>query len=322
MKTIAIHSKGGPERLVLEESEEPRAAPGTVLVEVAAAGVNFIDIYQREGIYPVTYPFVPGIEGAGVVIGLGEGVEHLSVGDRISWTNVVGSYRERHVVTQDQAVPIPDQFDLETAAALLLQGLTAHYLATDTYRLVKGSRCLVHAGAGGVGLLLTQIAKLRGATVITTVGSEEKAELSRQAGADLVINYREVDFQEAIESEYRPHALDVVYDGVGADTFMQGLDLLRPRGMMVTFGNASGVVPEISPLILGNKGSLFLTRPSLGHYIATREELLARADDLFGWVTEGRLEVRVGGRYPLADAAKAQQDLAARRTTGKLLILP
>ncbi len=321
MKTITIHAKGGPERLVLEESDEPRAAPGTVLVEVAAAGVNFIDIYQREGIYPMSYPFVPGIEGAGVVVGLGEGVEHLSVGDRISWTNVVGSYRERHVVAEDQAVPIPDQFDVETAAALLLQGLTAHYLATDTYRLDEGSRCLVHAGAGGVGLLLTQIAKLRGATVITTVGSDEKAELSRQAGADLVINYREVDFHEAIETVYRPHSLDVVYDGVGADTFMQGLDLLRPRGMMVTFGNASGVVPEISPLILGNKGSLFLTRPSLGHYIATREELLARAHDLFGWVTEGRLEVRVGGRYPLADAAKAQQDLAARRTTGKLLIL-
>lgn len=322
MKSIVMHSKGGPESLLLEDGEEPDVEPETLLVEVAAAGVNFIDIYHREGIYPVQYPIVPGIEGAGVVIGAGEGIKYFAVGDRVSWTNVIGSYRERHVVPENQAVPIPDEVDLEVAAAVLLQGLTAHYLTTDTYPLEGGSRCLVHAGAGGVGLLLTQIAKMRGAIVITTVGSEEKAELSRQAGADLVINYGATDFQEAIEAVYGAKALDVVYDGVGADTFMKGLDLLRPRGTMVTFGNASGVVPDVSPLVLGSKGSLFLTRPSLGHHIATRDELLARADDIFGWVSSGRLQVRIGGRYPLASAAQAQVDLAARRTTGKLLILP
>ena len=292
------------------------------MVEVAAAGVNFIDIYHRQGIYPMQYPIVPGIEGAGVVIGVGEGIKYFSVGDKVSWPSVIGSYRERHVVPENQAVPVPDEVDLEVAAALLLQGLTAHYLATDTYPLEEGSRCLVHAGAGGVGLLLTQVAKMRGAIVITTVGSEEKAELSRQAGADLVINYGATDFQEAIEGVYGPKALDVVYDGVGADTFMKGLDLLRPRGTMVTFGNASGVVPDVSPLVLGSKGSLFLTRPSLSHYTATREELLGRAEELFTWVVDGKLQVRIGGRYPLDKAADAHRHLEGRKTTGKLLVFP
>ncbi len=322
MKTVVVHRPGGPEELVLEDVPGPRAVPGAVLVEVAVAGVNFIDVYHRQGVYPVEFPITPGVEGAGVVLEVGEGVAGIATGDRVGWVNALGSYRERHVVPANRLVPLPSTLDLEVATALLLQGMTAHYLATDTYRLVEGSKCLVHAGAGGVGLLLTQIAKLRGATVITTVGSAEKAELSRQAGADMVIEYREVDFVEAIAGAYGPRALDVVYDGVGADTFEGGLDLLRPRGTMVTFGNASGVVPPVSPLVLGSKGSLFLTRPSLGHYTATPEELMRRADELFGWAGDGRLTVRIGGRYPLEDAAEAHRRLESRTTTGKLLLLP
>jgi NADPH2:quinone reductase len=235
---------------------------------------------------------------------------------------VLGSYAERHLVPADQAVPIPEGVDLSVAAAAMLQGLTAQYLATDTFPLAAGDKCLIHAGAGGVGLLLTQVAKLRGAEVFTTVGTTGKAALSREAGSDHVIVYTETDFQEAIEDVAGPNALDVVFDGVGADTFMKGLDLLRPRGMMVTFGNASGPVPEISPLVLSKKGSLFLTRPTMAHYLQTREELMARCDDLFAWLQSGEVVVRIDREYPLAQAADAHRALEARQTTGKVLLRP
>lgn len=322
MRAIVVRSVGGPENLVLEEVAEPVPAKGELLVEVAAAGLNFIDTYHRIGLYPMEFPFIPGQEGAGRVIGLGEGASRFEVGETVAWCNVIGSYSERIVIPAERAVPVPEAVPARVAAAVILQGITAHYLAADTFPLEPGHRCLIHAGAGGVGLLLTQIAKKRGAEVITTVGSEEKASLSEQAGADSVIVYTEIDFREEVERAYGPHSLDVVFDGVGAATFMSSIELLRPRGMMVTFGNASGPVPEISPLLLSRKGSLFLTRPTMAHYTATREELLGRCDDLFIWVGDGSLQVRVGDEFPLAEAASAHRALEARRTTGKVLLIP
>lgn len=322
MKAIVISELGGPEQLVLSDVPEPSPGPDELLVDVEAAGLNFIDVYHRIGLYDLAPPFTPGQEGAGTVVAIGEKVREFEVGDKVGWTSVLGSYAERHVVPTDKAIPIPDGVEVATVAAVLLQGLTAHYLGTDTYRLAAGDRCLIHAGAGGVGLLLTQIAKLRGAEVFTTVGTTEKAELSRGAGADHVIVYTETDFGEAIEAIAGPKTFDVVYDGVGAATFMQSLDMLRPRGLMVTFGNASGPVPEIPPLLLAQKGSLFLTRPTMGHYLQTREELLSRCVDLFTWIREGDLDVRIGAEYPMARAADAHRALEARQTTGKVLIRP
>lgn len=322
MRAIVVTETGGPEQLALEEVPEPRAGPGEVVVEVAAAGINFIDVYQRSGLYPTELPFVPGQEGAGVVVALGPGVEGLSPGDRVAWTSLLGSYAERRALPADRLVPVPDGIELETAAAVMLQGMTAHYLAVDTYPLSPGERCLIHAGAGGVGLLLTQMAAIRGAEVFTTVGTREKAELSRRAGAAHVVVYTEEDFAPSIEAFAGPRPLDVVYDGVGAATFMAGLDLLRPRGMMVTYGNASGPVPEISPLLLMRKGSLYLTRPTLVDYIASRDQLLARAGQIFEWIAGGRLRVTVGAEYPLAEAAAAHRALEGRATTGKVLLRP
>jgi NADPH:quinone reductase len=322
VKAIVVPALGGPENLVLEELPDPEVGPGKLLIDVTAAGVNYVDTYHRKGLYDTTLPFIPGMEGAGIVSAIGEGVDDFHIGDRVGWADTRGSYAERHVIPADRAVPIPDVLDLKTVAAVLLQGLTAHYLATDTFPLGVGHRCLIHAGAGGVGLLLTQIAKMRGAEVFTTVGSAEKADLSREAGSDHVIVYEDTDFNEAVEEVAGPRPLDVVYDGVGADTFMKGLDLLRPRGMMVTFGNASGPVPEIAPLLLSQKGSLFLTRPTMAHYLQTRDELLSRCDDLFSWIQSGELVVRIGHEYPLADAAEAHRALEARQTTGKVLLLP
>ena len=322
MKAIVVPALGGPENLVLDDMAEPVAGPGELLVDVTAAGVNYVDIYHRRGLYDATLPFVPGREGAGTVAAIGEGVEGFRIGDRVGWADVRGSYAERHVIPAGRAVPIPDELDSRTVAAVLLQGLTAHYLATDTFPLRQGSKCLIHAGAGGVGLLLTQIAKMLGAEVFTTVGSVEKAELSREAGSDHVIVYTQTDFKDQVEEIAGPKPLDVVYDGVGSDTFMNGLDLLRPRGMMVTFGNASGPPPEIAPLLLSQKGSLFLTRPTMEHYLQTRDELLSRCSDLFSWVQSGDVEVRIGHEYPLADAADAHRALEGRQTTGKVLLLP
>lgn len=322
MRAAVVTRKGGPEVVEVADRPTPEPGPGQVLVKVAAGGLNFIDIYQREGVYPMEYPFVPGNEGAGVVEAVGEGVTDLSPGSRVGWASTLGSFAEYAVVAADRAVPVPDSVDLEVASAVLLQGMTAHYLAHDTFPLAAGHRCLIHAGAGGVGLLLTQMAKQAGAEVITTVGSHDKVELSREAGADRVIVYTEADFAGEIESSYGPRPLDVVYDGVGAATFDKGLSLLKRRGLMVTFGNASGVVPPVAPLSLMTNGSLFLTRPTLWDYVATREELLSRAGDLFQWILEGRLDVRIGGRYRLDEVARAEVELASRETTGKLIIVP
>lgn len=322
MRAIVVHETGGPEQLKLEETAEPRPGPGEVVVDVAAAGLNFIDTYQRSGLYPMDLPFTPGMEGAGSVSVVGDGVSGIGAGDRVGWVNVLGTYRERHVVPAEKTIPIPDEIDDDRAAAVLLQGITAHYLATDTFPLREGDKCLIHAGAGGVGLLLTQIAHMKGAYVITTVGGSEKAELSREAGADEVIEYTAGDFGDAVEGLIGPKALDVVYDGVGASTFDRGIDLLRPRGMMVSFGNASGPVPAVRPLTLMEKGSIYLTRPTMGHYIRDRAELLARAADLFAWIAAGELDVRIGGRFSLEDAATAHRELEGRATTGKVLLYP
>lgn len=322
VKAIVVHEAGGPERLVTEQVPDPTPGPGELVVDVEWAGLNFIDTYQRGGLYPMEFPFTPGLEGAGSVTAVGTDISGFSIGDRVGWTNVSGTYAGRTVVPAARAIPIPDQVGSDIAAAVLLQGITAHYLATDTFPLSAGDKCLIHAGAGGVGLLLTQLAKMKGAHVITTVGTEEKAGLSKAAGADEVIVYTETDFKDAVEESLGPHKLDVVFDGVGAATFDKGIELLRPRGLMVTFGNASGPVPEISPLILSQKGSLYLTRPTMAHYVQTPEILLGRANDLFDWIAGGSLDVRVGARYPLEQAADAHRALESRQTTGKVLLQP
>jgi NADPH2:quinone reductase len=323
VRAIVIDEHGGPEVLSYREHPQPEPGEGEVLVDVAAAGLNFIDVYHRTGLYPVELPIVPGSEGAGTVAAVGPGVDWPAVGDRVAFSKVLaGSYAEQAVVPAAALVPVPDGLDLEIAAAVMLQGLTAQYLATSTFALKPGDVCLIHAGAGGVGLLLTQIAKLIGATVITTAGTDAKAELSSDAGADHVINYTREEFGAAVEAFAGPHALDVVYDGVGRMTFERGLDLLRPRGMMVSFGNASGPPDPISPLVLSQKGSLYVTRPSLPHYVQTRDELVHRADDLLGWIERGEVRVHIGARYPLQEAADAHRALEGRATTGKVILVP
>ncbi|MGA7226951.1 MAG: quinone oxidoreductase [Acidimicrobiia bacterium] len=322
MRAIVVSELGDADKLVVAEIAEPGPGAGELLVEVDAAGLNFIDTYHRTGLYRLDLPFTPGLEGAGTVLELGEGVTGFEVGDTVGWVDTLGSYAEQHVIPAESAIPIPSSVDTGVAAASLLQGITAHYLATDTYPLSPGDKCLIHAGAGGVGLLLTQIAKIRGATVFTTVGTEDKAELSRAAGADHVIVYTQSSFRSAIEELSGPKSMSVVYDGVGADTFLEGLDVLAFRGMMVTFGNASGPVPEISPLILAQKGSLFLTRPTIAHYTRSREEVLARTGQLFDWIEAGMLKVRIGAEFPLEEAAGAHRALEGRKTTGKVLIRP
>lgn len=322
MKATVVHEPGGPEKLVLEQVADPEPGPGDLLVDVESVGLNFIDTYHRGGLYPLEYPFTPGLEGTGEISAVGPDVSGFSVGDRVGWVNALGTYADKNLVPAESAIPIPDDVGTDVAAAVLLQGITAHYLATDTFPLSEGDKCLVHAGAGGVGLLLTQIAHTKRAHVITTVGSEEKAALSRDAGADEVIVYSDIDFKEAVENSLGERSLDVVFDGVGAATFDKGLELLRPRGMMVTFGNASGPVPEIAPLKLAQNGSLFLTRPTMAHYMRTREELLSRTDDLFSWIVSGDLEVRIGAEYPLEQASEAHRALEGRATTGKVLLHP
>lgn len=322
MKAIVIPRTGGPEVLEWTDVAEPSVGRGQLLVAVAAAGLNFIDTYHRSGLYPMDFPLIPGQEGAGTVVGVGDGVDGFEAGDRVAWASGIGSYAERVTLDAARVVPVPDGVRSEVAAAVMLQGLTAHYLVTDTFPLGAGDRCLIHAGAGGVGLLLIQLAKLKGAEVFTTVGSAEKADLARQAGADHVIEYRDVDFGDAVESVAGRRPLDVVYDGVGAAVFDRSLELLRPRGMMVQFGNASGAVDPVAPLRLARGGSLFLTRPILGDYIADRGEFLRRCRDLFEWIEAGTLRVRIGATYPMADAAEAHRALESRRTTGKVLLVP
>jgi NADPH2:quinone reductase len=322
MWAIQIDEQGGPEVMQWRQLPDPTAGAADVLIELAAAGLNYIDTYHRSGLYKVDLPYVLGLEGSGTVLSVGADVSGVVVGDRVAWATGPGSYAERVVVPAKNLMKVPVDVSLELAAAVPLQGMTAHYLVKDTFPLAAGDKCLIHAGAGGVGLLLIQIAKLLGAEVFTTVGSAEKAELAAGAGADHVILYRDVDFKEAIEQIAGPRPLDVVYDGVGKTVFAQSLGLLRMRGMMVTFGNASGPVDPISPLELSANGSLFLTRPTLFHHTTTQAEIQRRADDLFGWIAAGELDVRVGARFDLRDAADAHRALESRQTTGKVLLIP
>lgn len=321
IRAIQVQRTGGPEVLDYTEIDARQPGPGEVAVQVAAAGVNFIDIYHRQGVYPMPLPMVPGREGAGRVIALGEGVTDVAVGDRVAWLQVPGSYAEEVVAPADKLIPLPQTLSDEQAAAIALQGMTAHALATDVYRIKAGDTVLVHAGAGGVGLLLTQIAAAAGGRVITTVSTQAKAALSRAAGAgEVLVGYGDVPGQ--VRELTGGLGVQAAYDGVGAATFDGSLDSLAVRGTLVLFGGASGQVPPFDIQRLNRGGSLKLTRPTVDHFVRDRAELLGRAADLFGWIAAGQLHVRIGGRYPLADAANAQQDLAGRRTTGKLLLTP
>jgi NADPH2:quinone reductase len=319
---IRVHKTGGPEVLRPEEIPDPTPGPGEVLLDLTAIGVNFIEIYQRDGLYPVPRPFTPGSEAAGVVRAVGPDVRDLRVGDRAVSQSIRGAYATRAVVAAARAVRIPDGVAPKQAAAVFLQGLTAHYLATTTHPLQRGERCLIHAAAGGVGLLLCQIAKMRGAFVIATASSSEKLALAREAGADEGIDYTRQDFVAEVRRLTQGAGVRVVYDSVGRATFDGSLDCLAPRGLLALFGQSSGPVPAFDPQILNRKGSLFLTRPTLNDYVATREELASRADEVLGWVREGRLKVRVASEIPLVRAADAHRALAGRKTTGKLLLVP
>jgi len=317
-----VNELGGPDVLTITDREPVTAGPGQLLVDIAAAGVNYMDIYQREGRPPYgrDLPFVPGSEGAGTVAAAGPGAEGFAVGDRVAWAGAPGCYAEQAVVPAASAISIPDGVDTRVAAAVMLQGITAHYLCHSTYPVAPGEVAVVHAAAGGVGLLLTQLVKLRGGTVIATTSGPAKADLARHAGADHIASYE--DFGATVAGVTGGAGAHVIYDGVGRATFAAGLAALRPRGMMVLYGGASGPVPPVEPQDLAEGGSLFLTRPTMRHYLASREELLWRTGELFGWIGDGRLSVRIGATYPLAEAARAHHDLAARRTTGKLLLLP
>ena len=323
MKAIVVREHGGPEVLSYQEVPDPEPGPGEARVRLAAAGVNFIDCYQRTGLYPIEPPFILGQEGAGEVDAVGEGVEDLSVGDHAAFANVMGAYAEYVVAPAEKLVPVNVTLvEARLAAAAMLQGMTAHYLTHSTFPLEEGHSALIHAAAGGVGLILVQMAKMRGATVIGTAGSEEKARLARDAGADEVIVYTEQDFVEETRRITGGEGVHVVYDGVGQATFDGGLDSLRPRGYMVLFGASSGPVPPFDLQTLNQKGGLFVTRPSLAHYTATREELLWRAESVLSWIGNNTLDILIGNTYPLSEAAQAHRDLEGRKTTGKLIFIP
>ncbi|MBI2073919.1 MAG: quinone oxidoreductase [Gemmatimonadetes bacterium] len=322
MKAVRIHTTGGPEVLRHEDVPQPAPGPGQAAIRVEAAGVNYIDTYHRSGLYRLPLPATLGQEGAGTVTATGSDVTAVRPGDRVAWTGIPGSYADYVVAPADRLVSVPNGLSLEQAAATMLQGMTAHYLACATYPLGPGDTCLVHAAAGGVGLLLTQIAKLRGARVIGTVSTDEKARLAREAGADHVIRYTEQDFEADVKRLTENRGVQVVYDSVGRTTFEKSLNCLARRGLLVLFGQSSGPVPPFDPQVLNQKGSLFFTRPSLVHYITTREELLARATELYGWIAAGKLTLRIHARYPLGRAADAHRDLEGRKTTGKLLLIP
>ncbi len=322
MKAIRIHQPGGPEALKLEDVPEPTAGAGQALVKIDAAGLNYIDVYFREGTYKAPLPFALGLEAGGTVAAVGDGVTEVKVGDRVAYTGVPGAYAEFAVAPAARLVVLPPGITTKQGAAAMLQGMTAHYLATSTWPLRAGDTCLVHAAAGGVGLLLCQIAKMRGARVIATVSTEDKARLARGAGADEVILYSEQDFEAEVKRLTGGKGLQVIYDGIGKTTFDKGLDCLAPRGMMVLYGQASGPVGSFDPQVLNTKGSLFLTRPSLNHHILTRAELLARAGDVLGWIRDGKLTLRMELEYPLKDAAEAHRALEGRKTTGKVLLIP
>ena len=321
MRAIQVSKTGGPEVLELVEIPRPEPRSGQVLVRIAASGVNFIDTYFREGRYPEQLPFTPGQEAAGTVEAVGPGVTGFAVGDHVAWNGTRGTYAEFACAPAKDLLHVPVSLNLEVAAAVLLQGITAHYLVHDTYRVQPGDTVLTHAGAGGVGLLITQMLKMLGAHVITTVSTEEKAALSREAGADHVILYTQESFVDAVK-KIAPEGLPVVYDSVGKTTFEDSLKCLRPRGLMALYGGSSGAVPPFDLIRLSTMGSLYVTRPTLKDYVQTRAELERRADDVFTWVATGKLKVRIGHRYSLAEAQQAQIDLQARKTTGKVLLIP
>ena len=322
MKAIRVHAPGGPDALRYEDVPRPTPGPGQVLVKIEAAGVNFIDVYQRTGLYKVPLPFTLGQEAAGSVAAVGPGVKEPKVGDRVAYTSILGAYAEYAVVPAERVVVLPDGVSTKQGAAAMLQGMTAHYLATSTYPLESGNACLVHAAAGGVGLLLCQVAKLRGARVLGTVSTREKAALARAAGAAEVILYTEQDFEAEVKRLTNGAGLQVIYDSVGKTTFEKGLSCLAPRGMMVLFGQSSGPVGPFDPQVLSQKGSLFLTRPTLAHYILTRPELVARAGEVLGWIKSGTLKLRIDREVPLAQVAEAHRLLEGRKTTGKVLLIP
>jgi NADPH2:quinone reductase len=322
MKAIRVHTPGGPEVMKLEEVPEPKAGPGQVVVKLEAAGLNYIDVYFRTGTYKAPLPLTPGLEGAGTVTQVGDGVKDLKVGDRVAYTGIPGSYAQMNVCPADRLVKIPDKLSFRDGAAAMLQGMTAHYLTRSTYPLKSGDTCLVHAAAGGMGLLLTQLGKMFGATVIGTVSTEEKAALAKQAGADHVILYSKQDFVAEVKRLTGGKGLNVVYDAVGKDTFDKGFDCLVARGMMVLYGQSSGPVGPFDLQILNAKGSLFVTRPSLNHHIASREELVQRSGDVLGWIRDGKLKLRVETTFPLDKASEAHRALEGRQTTGKVLLIP
>jgi NADPH2:quinone reductase len=322
MKAVRVHAPGGPDALRYEDVDVPAPRSGEAVVKIEAAGVNFIDVYQRTALYKVALPVTLGQEGAGVVSAVGEGVTAVRVGERVAYTGILGAYAEYAVVPAERLVAVPDGVSTRQAAAAMLQGMTAHYLATSTWALGAGHTCLVHAAAGGVGLLLCQIAKMRGARVIGTTSTEEKAALAREAGADEVILYTRQDFEEETKRLTGFRGVHVIYDSVGKTTFLKGLNCLVPRGMMVLFGQSSGPVDPIDPQILNQRGSLFLTRPTLGHYVLTRQDLIARAGEVLGWVRSGRLKLRIDREYPLDKAADAHRALEGRETKGKVLLIP
>jgi NADPH2:quinone reductase len=322
MKAIQVKQVGGPEAMEVVELPVPQPKPNEAVVKLAASGVNFIDVYFREGRYKAPLPFIPGQEGAGEVTAVGADVKSLKVGDRVAWTGLQGAYAEYAAVPADRLVPIPQGVSEQQAAAAMLQGMTAHYLSHDTYPLKRHETALVHAAAGGVGLLLVQMAHNIGARVIATVSTEEKAKLAREAGAAEVILYTQVDFEAETKRLTGGKGVDVVYDSVGKTTFEKGLNILRPRGMMVLFGGSSGAVPPFDLVALSQKGSLYVTRPTLFNYIATREELVARSGAVFGMMAAGKLELRIEHIYTLAEAQRAHRELEGRKTTGKLLLMP
>ena len=322
MKAVRVHAPGGSEALRFEDVPDPTPSTGEAVVRVEAAGVNFIDVYHRTGLYKAPLPVTLGQEGAGVVESVGPGVTTVRVGDRVAWAAVLGSYAEKAAVRADRLVPLPEGVTARQGAAAMLQGMTAHYLATSTYPLGPGDVCLVQAAAGGVGLLLCQIARKRGARVLGTVSTPEKAALAREAGADATIDYTSEDFEREARRLTDGRGVQVVYDSVGKTTFEKGLSSLVQRGTMVLFGQSSGPVAPLDPQVLAQKGSLFLTRPTLGHYVASREDLLRRAGEVLGWVADGTLRLRIEHEFPLREAAAAHDALEGRKTTGKVLLRP
>ena len=322
MKAVRVHEFGGPEAMCYEEVPTPSPGEGQVLVKVAASGLNFIDVYQRTGLYPNALPYTLGLEGSGVVAGLGTGVGTLKEGDGVTWTGVPGAYADYAVVPEQRLVRMPEGLDVKVGAAAMLQGMTSHYLVKTTYPLKSGDACLVHAAAGGVGLLLVQMAKQCGARVFGTVSTEEKAALARDAGADEVILYTQQDFEAEVKRFTDGKGLQVVYDSVGKTTFDKSLNCLAPLGYMVLYGASSGPVPPFDAAVLNAKGSLFLTRPSLFHYIADRSSLEQRAGDVLRWVAEGSLKLRMEHEFALSDVAEAHRSLEGRKTTGKVLLIP